>query len=209
MRKSVLLPAPAHVRAYRGMAIFNFVAAFVTAVAVVYVEASGGHHGRYSAIGMLVFAAGLAVVAFRWLGTAERLQLQLRHLASHGRRFPVMHMETDTIERQFVPGWHVVVAKWRDTRGVEREALSEGFDYEPRPLLDAARVQVLADPFDPALCLVASDTLPPRERSGLDAARRAIVEQHAPTPLFMRSVPLWLPFVLVFAVVGALVWMLS
>jgi hypothetical protein len=74
-------------------------------------------------------------------------------------------------------------------------------------VLDAARVRVLADPLDPALCLVASDTLPPLEWRHLDAARRGVVERQAPTPLALRSVPAWLPELLIVLVVGVLWWM--
>jgi hypothetical protein len=208
MRHQMNLPTPKTVRAYRRLAWFGLGVAFfaiTTAVAAISTGRGGGFDR--SPVSVLLLGIGYAAVVVTWLGTANRLARQVRRLASHGRRYAVERVETKRIQRGFVSGWIVVVARWRDGKGIAREALSEGFDYDPHALLEATRVEVVADAFDPGLCLVASDTLPPHEWRDLDGARRAQVDRHTPTPFGMQSVPVWVPIALVLLVLGMLAWM--
>lgn len=180
MRKHLVVPSANNVRTYRRLALFGGVVAFVAFVAGI-ATFGGGRGGGYarSPLSMFVLGVGLVAAAVAWRSTAERLQQQMRQLASYGRRYAVERVGSAAMQRGFGAGWRVVVAQWRDAHGVAREALSEAFDYDPAPLLDATRVQVVADPFHPELCMVAGDTLPRRApRAGraacADAVRLAI-----------------------------------
>jgi hypothetical protein len=103
------------------------------------------------------------------------LRYQHRRLASHGKHYPVERVRTARMRRGKLTHWHVVVADWRDEKGEPREAISDPFHYDPASLLDARRLQVIADPFDPELCLVPSSQLPPPSKWRLDRAQRAQV----------------------------------
>ena len=175
------------------------------AVGVFALAVDGG--GRRSPMPMLLMGLGLLASSVGWRSTASRLETQIRQLASYGRRFPIDLVRTDLMTRGFrAGGVHVVVARWLDKEGQAREALSEGFDYDPAPLLERDRIEVLADPFHPALCLVAPDTLPPRRYRDLVRETRAHTSRMAPRPLTSISVPLWIPATLVLLVCVFLVW---
>jgi F0F1-type ATP synthase assembly protein I len=208
MRKHVVLPTARNVRTYRRLTAFGLAVAFLALVlaGVTFGMDRAGGSGR-SPLSMIVLGLGFIATVVAWRSTADRLQQQIDQLASYGRRYAADRVATDAMQRGYVAGWQVVVAQWRDENGVTREALSEGFDYDPLALLDAPRVQVVADAFHPELCIVAGDTLPPRAWHDLDAARRAQVERRTPTPLGLRSIPVWVPMTLVLLALGVLAWM--
>jgi hypothetical protein len=208
MRPSIAVPSDANLRYFRRLVWFGLVSAFlVMLIGIVGLSLGGG--GRRSPLPVLLTGVALLAGSVRWRSTADRLDAQVRQLASYGRRFPVELARTETMTPGFRSGGlHVVVARWRDPSGTERHALSEGFDYDPAPLLDRQRLQILADPFDPGLCLVAPDTLPPREYRRLGREHRVSARPETWRPVLSRSVSPWIPFVLLLLVLGFFAWAL-
>jgi hypothetical protein len=201
MRKHIVLPTPANLRFYRRLIGLGLVMALISLVVALIVigMGRGGGPGR-SPYSLMLYGLGLVVALVAWRGTASRLDQQIRQLASYGRRYTVDRITTDMMQRGWINGSHVVVAQWRDANGATHEALSEGFDYNPWPLLQRERVQVVADPFHLDLCLVAGDTLPPRRYCALDRGQRAEVARISPLHPALMSIPVWIPILLVLAV---------
>jgi hypothetical protein len=182
MLPHMVLPTEANLRFYRRLIACSLAVAllsFVVALAVL--QFGAGRGGRSPAALLLSSIAFVgAIVLFR--RTADTLEQQLRQLRHHGRRFPVEQVRTARMRRGDVTHWHVVIATWRDHEGRAHEALSDPFHYDPAPLLERDALVVLADPFEPALCLVLADGLPPVRRARLDPAQRARVDAYAPAP---------------------------
>jgi hypothetical protein len=105
-------------------------------------------------------------------GLASTLAHQYRRLRTRSKTYPAERVGVELMRRGKLTHFHVVVAHFRTEQGALQEALSETFDYDPGPLLDARRIEVIADPYEPALCLVSSDTLPPRALRRLSDAQR-------------------------------------
>lgn len=207
MRKHLVLPTPATLRHYRflvrvGLGVIAFL--FVAFVAI---GTGSGGSGR-SPLPLLVLALGQVGMIVRWRSIAARLSQQIAQLSSYGRRFPAELAQVEPAPRDLGKGLNLVIARWRDAAGVAREACSEAFDYDPAPLLERDRIEVLADPFHPELCLVAPDSLPPCHYRELARARPEAGSRLAPRPRFLRSVPPWIPTLFVLLVVAFLVWAL-
>lgn len=218
MRKPVAVPTWQNCRLQRRCAWFAFAASLLVVLVASYMLGTKGPP-RAPHLSMLVFAFGLAWYGTRIWNHAARLEARIRQLASYGRQFTAAAVRTEPTgegyrrrpspESLHAGGPIVVVAGWQDRNGQSREAVSEGFDYDPWPLLDRSLVRVIADPFDPAVCMVDSATLPPRRYRQLGPDERELIERKAPRAIALVEVPLWVPAVLVLGTVGCLVWMLA
>lgn len=125
-----------------------------------------------------------------WRGRLEALDAQRRQLASYGRPFVPLRVRTEPARGASGAVRHVVAAEWMDPEERQRTAISVDFDYDPYPLLEPARIHVLADPFHPELALVPEEELPTRRWTRLDAAQRARVADYAPrNPWLGRLLP--------------------
>jgi hypothetical protein len=210
MRPSIAVPTAANLRYFRRLVWFGIGMALVAMLVATFVLSMGGGGGRRSPLPLLIMGLGLIVSSVRWRSTAARLDTQIRQLSSYGRRFPVDLVRTELMIPGFRSGGrHVVVARWQDKAGQTREALSEGFDYDPAPLLERERIEILADPFDPELCLVVPETVPPRHYRELAQERREATSRLGPRAWGYRSVPLWVPALLVLLVFAYLAWAVS
>lgn len=204
MRPHIILPTEANVRFHRRMiALMIAIALLMSGIVWWVLSTGGGGGGNRGPLGLVVagilFVGGIAFL--RQL--TARLASQLRRLASHGRRYAAERVRTDLMRRGKMTHWHVVVADWRDEHGKTHEALSDPFDYDPTVLLNHARMQVLADRFEPALCLIEAEGLPPTKWRRLEAAQRARVAAHGPAP---SALLVWLRRGLILIMVGALGW---
>jgi hypothetical protein len=149
--------------------------------------------------------AGIAALShWVWLRLrVETLERQRRQLASYGRRFAPLRLRTELARSATGSQHYVVVALWTGPNDVQHSALSDGFDYDPFPLLERDRIQVLADPFHPKLAVVPEDTLPPLRWWELDADRRRIVNDYSPVnPWMMWLMPKLFWLVIATIVVG-------
>lgn len=110
----------------------------------------------------------------------ERYALLQRSAA----RQPVVSVDTAIVAKGMAR-WGVI-ATWRDRFGRTQRTLAAGFDYNPLSLLDPRKLAVLHDGGDPALAIIAPDTLPPCSRSALSRSDRETVHAHAPVSLAYR-----------------------
>ena len=183
MRPHIIVPTDRNLRFHRRMAtgvVFGAVA--LGALAVWAFAVSRKPEG---AVGLMTCMLGMAVAVVKIRGIAGTLQGQVDRLASHGRRFAPTHAGVQRMQRGALTHFHVVAARFRDDRGGEHEALSETFDYDPTVLLRDRIIAVVADPYEPELCVVASDTLPGRRRRALARDERARL---GPVDPFMRLI---------------------
>lgn len=171
MRPHVIVPTPRTVRFHRNLAV-ACVASVVVLMAFAGYALAFGHVGRATPLGAFVAAAAAVAGMFKLQGIASTLARQHRQLASSGRRYRAERARVEMMRRGKLTHFFVVVAQFRTERGALQEALSDTFDYDPGPLLDPQRVEVIADPREPALCVIDTDTLPPRALRRVAAAQR-------------------------------------
>ena len=170
MREHIIVPTDRNLRFHHRLAVGWLAASMVlSALAVWALVVSGKPPAAIGLMSCLV-GTGLSVVQLR--GIATTLRVQVRRLASHGRRFPATGAAVQRMRRGGLTYFNIVVAQFRDDRGGIHEALSETFDYDPTPLLRDRPVEVVADPFEPELCVIANDTLPPHQRRRLSPGDR-------------------------------------
>jgi hypothetical protein len=171
MRPHVIVPTRRNVRFHQFLAALVLAFGVVSLMIVSYTVVHGGA-GRltpWSAVLSLVpTLAGVMMLR----GLASTLAHQYDRLRTRSKAYPVERVAVEPMRRGKLTHFHVVVAHFRTDQGALQEALSETFDYDPGPLLDVRRIEVIADPYEPALCLVSGDTLPPRALRWLSNAQR-------------------------------------
>lgn len=196
MRPELILPTDANRRFYRRMIVFGVCMLVGIPLLGVWIAGEVARGGQLMWQLSLV-AFGMVLPLVKWRGILATLEWRARQLRSYGKLFPVEQIRTESMSIGNNNSRRVVVAQWRDPQGETREALSDPFDYEPWPLLDQAAIRVLADPNEPTICLVTSETLPPHRWRALEASQQAFLIEHgAPDPTVARRF-LW-------AVLGAM-----
>lgn len=174
MRPHVIVPTQRNVRFHQTLLAGVLVLQFVLTMFAVYTLVHG-RVGRLMPLAAVGSAASCLGAAWWLRGLASTLGRQHRRLRTHGKTYRVERVGVEQMRRGNMTHFHVVVAHFRTDQGMLQEALSETFDYDPGPLLDMRRIEVIADPYEPALCLVSSDALPPRALRQLpDAQRQAL-----------------------------------
>jgi hypothetical protein len=171
MRPHVIVPTRRNVRFHQMLAAMVMVIGVVTVSVSSYAVAEGGV-GRLSPLAAVMAAVSCIGGIVMLRGLASTLAHQYRRLRIHGRKYPAERVAVEQMRRGKLTHFHVVVAQFRTGQGALQEALSETFDYDVEPLLDASRIEVIADPYEPALCVVANDSLPPRSLRQLSNAQR-------------------------------------
>lgn len=171
MRPHVIVPTLRTVRFHRGLVLACVAACIVLMAFAAYAMAHGriGHATPLMAIGTAVSAI---IAVFKLQGIASTLAHQHGRLASSGRRHRAERVAVEKMRRGKMTHFFVVVAQFRTGRGALQEALSDTFDYDPSALIDAHRVEVIADPHEAALCVVDTASLPPRALRQVAAAQR-------------------------------------
>lgn len=168
MAKPTLLPTEANLRRLRRVVsgfyalvgICGFAALLLVGLAFLSDAPQGPWVGPF-----LLGALGVVVLAHLRPQLAT-LAAQVRRLAERGQRFPVGAVIVKTVPKvrrrsgHSSPTQYVAIATWRDSQEREQQAQSEAFSYNPAAYLDPARMAVLADPDEPALCQVLADGLP-------------------------------------------------
>jgi hypothetical protein len=203
MRRHTLLPTAATIRFHRRL----LAVAVVLTIVLFAVGLSSAWDGSLRAIGAGLGALGGVVY---WRGRLDALDAQRRQLASYGRPFVPLRVRTELAHGASGAVRHVVAAEWMDPEDRQRTAISVDFDYDPYPLLEPARIHVLADPFHPEVALVPEENLPPLRWTRLDPQQQArVAERSAHNPWFAWLIPklLWaviiglaaLPFLGLFA----------
>jgi hypothetical protein len=186
MRPHVLLPTRNNLRFYRRLTAACLVTAGVAlAIGLWALQSGDTAPGRRSPLSLIFGPLALTFMVVNLRARAAKLEVQVRQLASYGKRFVPRRVGTTLMQRDRIRHSHVVVAEWIDAQGEQREALSEPFDYDPYPLLERNRIEVLADPFHPRLSLVPDEDLPPRKWRQLDASQRERVHDHSPVSPFL------------------------
>lgn len=136
-------------------------------------------------LGLLVPAAAMPMAAIAFLRRGLRRQHERYGLLQRSAaRQPVVSVDTAIVARGL--GRWGVIATWRDRLGRTQRTVAAGFDYNPLSLLDARKLAVLHDGGDPALAIIAPDTLPPCFRAALSRRDRDTVDAHAPVSLAYR-----------------------
>lgn len=172
MRPHRIVPTKANLRVHRRIAAIGIALAFgALATGFWIVQTNPSTQGR-SPLGLIIVTIGSIGALVRLRGTNATLERQVRQLASYGRRFRAARAWTEIQPRGRLTHWHVVVAQWTDASGQVHEAVSDHFDYDPYPLLERERIEILADPFHPGLALVLESGLPPRKWMRLNREQR-------------------------------------
>lgn len=207
MRPHIVLPTYANLRFYRRVIAVTLTLTGCMFAIGLFGMAYGLRGGR-SPVAILLGSIGFVSALVVMRGTAATLEKQIRMLVSYGKRYAVTRLRTERMQRGQLTHWHVIVATWIDEQGQPREALSDPFHYDPSPLLDSSRVTVLAHRYEPELCLVHPEGLPPSRKWQLSAAQAGAVEAHAPTPPWLAM--LWaLTVVAGILVLGMFTWLVS
>jgi len=202
MRPHLIVPTERNLRFHRRLAQIALASAMLGIVAVTWASAVGPNGSGVALAGFVVSAI---LVVWRVRRVADRLQSQVRQLASYGQPFGAERVTVEKMQRGSATHFHVVVARFRARDGIEREAVSETFDYDPRPLIDPGVVDVIADPHEPALCVVGNATLPPRRRRQLTREQQATMAPPAAWQAHATRAA-WVALVAMLAWTAVLTW---
>jgi hypothetical protein len=113
---------------------------------------------------------GVAAYVHRRMQAEDARRAKLK---SRDERLPALgfHIVTERVGSKIPHTEYRVLARF-EHRGMQYEAPSDRFLYDPSAEIDLARLQVLLDADDPQQSMVAADTLPPRRKPGISAGNK-------------------------------------